>query len=443
MRGQRLYFADGVYARLSSDEEPSLVRSATGFGRASLGAEDRDLILGLLHGLPARAADEARVGRLLRHGLAALRSSADDPTLAAKLDQLSAGWSWQRPARGASSQRFARLYRLMLRAHARRKVFLDAFGQTPCLPETAVRRALLAGSEPRRVLCIGDDDLVSVALAALGHEVVVLDIDDTILIPFLTALAKEWQLPLRALRCDLNDPLPPRLRGRFDLLYTDPLSTRGCLELFLSRGMAGLSAGGRICCCVHPAALQLFSEVADELGLDLHAHHGDFNHYYDDAFQEDLYRSDLVELSMGKGARPRFSAAESARVDIFAGELYQRQHASGDVRSPDLRGAGLERIRAVLMALEQSPGLGLSAVRQVQSDGALCTLALLEGGGYLGITADPADGRLAVDVYPAAEERDEVILELLLEALPRNVCAVRQRVPRPLVDVLASETEDR
>jgi hypothetical protein len=77
-------------------------------------------------------------------------------------------------------------YERVLEAHSARKLLWPKVGQCPVLPETALRRALLVGDAAvvgkKRVLCLGDDDLVSVALATLGHEVVSVDMDDDLLV---------------------------------------------------------------------------------------------------------------------------------------------------------------------------------------------------------------------------------------------------------------------
>jgi predicted methyltransferase len=125
--------------------------------------------------------------------------------------------------------------------------------QAHCTPETAVRRALLLADEGAldggRVLLLGDDDLVSVAIMlvvqhlGLGGpaELVALDVDDD-LVAFLKATVGS-ALPFQARTHDLRDPLPPELRGHFDVVMTDPPYTAAGARLFGSRAADALVPG--------------------------------------------------------------------------------------------------------------------------------------------------------------------------------------------------------
>lgn len=110
---------------------------------------------------------------------------------------------------------------------------------------TVVRRALwldgtydLAGA---RVLCLGDHDLTSLALAALRPDVTVaaVDVDDATL-TFLDGWAAGRGLRLHCLFADLRVGLPPRVTAWADLVVTDPPYTPAGVRLFLGRGAAAL-----------------------------------------------------------------------------------------------------------------------------------------------------------------------------------------------------------
>lgn len=124
--------------------------------------------------------------------------------------------------------------------------------QTHCSVPTKIRRVLrmheagaLAG---RRILLLGDDDLVSVAIAAFAatlgigiERLTVVDTDPDVL---------EWAgkqvsgtgVAVELVEHDLRRPLPGPLTAAFDVACTDPPYTVAGAELFLSRAVAGLSA---------------------------------------------------------------------------------------------------------------------------------------------------------------------------------------------------------
>ncbi len=119
--------------------------------------------------------------------------------------------------------------------------------------ETAVRRALwldatydLAGAH---LLCVGDHDLTSLAVAMLRDDcrVSVVDVDDRLL-GYLDAAAAEHGLRIDCWYADLRFGLPPVLAGSADLIFTDPPYTPPGVQLFLARGLQALSdrSNGRL-----------------------------------------------------------------------------------------------------------------------------------------------------------------------------------------------------
>ncbi|MDR0948227.1 MAG: adenosylmethionine decarboxylase [Lachnospiraceae bacterium] len=120
--------------------------------------------------------------------------------------------------------------------------------------ETSLARAHLALEQGvllgKRILCVGDDDLVSVSIGFLlkylyadmqmvRTQVCVLEKDPRLL-AYLAQIADEYGLPITCIESDLRDPLPIDLIGSFDVVYTDPPYTLDGLTLFLSRGIGGL-----------------------------------------------------------------------------------------------------------------------------------------------------------------------------------------------------------
>ena len=126
--------------------------------------------------------------------------------------------------------------------------------QSKCTLDTAVKRAVLCLKSSsligKRILCIGDDDLVSIALGFLLKKlftdinysrtsILVLDIDKRIL-DYINKIANDQQLPVKSEYIDLRKPLPQKLRGKYDCFFTDPPYTLQGMNLFLSRGIKAL-----------------------------------------------------------------------------------------------------------------------------------------------------------------------------------------------------------
>ena len=127
--------------------------------------------------------------------------------------------------------------------------------QTHCTVDTKIRRVLRmheAGAlTGRRILVLGDDDLISVAIAAFAgtaglgagiERLTVIDSD-----PDVLAWAGEQisgtGVDAELVEHDLRRPLPGGLAGGFDVACTDPPYTVAGAELFLSRAVAALAPG--------------------------------------------------------------------------------------------------------------------------------------------------------------------------------------------------------
>lgn len=126
--------------------------------------------------------------------------------------------------------------------------------QSKCTPETSLRRALLCLRQQtlvgKQILCVGDDDLVSISISLLlqvlfpngGHSktiVQVIDMDERFL-QYIHDVAQLRQLPIQCIHHDLREPLPAHLHGKFDCFFTDPPYTLQGMSLFVSRGISAL-----------------------------------------------------------------------------------------------------------------------------------------------------------------------------------------------------------
>lgn len=126
--------------------------------------------------------------------------------------------------------------------------------QSKCTVDTAVKRAILAFINftliGKKILCLGDDDLISVATGFLLKKlfsdvkfskttVLVMDIDKRFL-NYINDTAKNEGLPIECQIADLRLPISNDFKESFDCCFTDPPYTLEGMNLFLSRGVEAL-----------------------------------------------------------------------------------------------------------------------------------------------------------------------------------------------------------
>ena len=124
--------------------------------------------------------------------------------------------------------------------------------QARATPECSIARAqymhATGAIEGRNILILGDDDLISLAIASYAavhnlnvSAITTLDIDERIL-ACIDSAAAELGVNIHTQLADLRNPLQADLNGRFDVVQTDPPYTLEGAELFLDRALAGLTA---------------------------------------------------------------------------------------------------------------------------------------------------------------------------------------------------------
>lgn len=151
--------------------------------------------------------------------------------------------------RGVALQELGNLLERFEEVAAQRPQPIREYDQGFVTPKTTVSRVALMASrgdlEGKKLLVLGDDDLVSLAagLSGMPLEVIVLEIDER-LIAFINEVARKEGLPVTAERYDFREKLPGKYVGYFDTFLTDPPETLEALELCLSRGLNGLKGEG-------------------------------------------------------------------------------------------------------------------------------------------------------------------------------------------------------
>jgi len=191
--------------------------------------------------------------------------------------------------------------------------------QTHCTVTSKLSRVLrlhearaLAG---QRILVLGDDDLISVAVAQFAawsgrpagiRRLAVVDTDQDIL-DWIGVQAAGTGVPVELVAHDLREPLPSSLRGGFDVVQTDPPYTVAGAELFLSRAVSALagepgrhlffSFGAR-----RPDETLAVQRAMAEMGLVVRSLTAGFNEYLGAGVLGGT--SNLYHLRTAAGARP-------------------------------------------------------------------------------------------------------------------------------------------
>ncbi len=204
--------------------------------------------------------------------------------------------------------------------------------QSKCTAETSMKRAILCLKQHaligKRILCVGDDDLVSVSIGLLlkrlfpagGHtktSVTVVDIDKRFL-DYIGGIAVQEQLSIECLQHDLRQPVPDQLCGQYDCFFTDPPYTLQGMSLFLSRGILALkrSKGQPVFLSfAHqpPESMLAMQREFIRMGLTVGANYPRFNTY--EGAEMIANHSQMFVLRTTDKTAPEY-------MDVFADALY-------------------------------------------------------------------------------------------------------------------------
>jgi len=210
--------------------------------------------------------------------------------------------------------------------------------QSKCTPETSLRRAVLCLKHHaligKKILCVGDDDLVSVSIGLLlqrlfptGEHTVtrvdVLDIDERFL-QYIETISRERGLPIQCRRLDLREPLPMRLHGQYDCFFTDPPYTLQGMSLFVSRGIQALKRDKGLPIFLSfahksPAFTLAMQRELVRMGLTVSANFPRFNEY--EAAEMIANRSQMFILRTTDQTKPEYP--EAFTDALYTGEVRQ------------------------------------------------------------------------------------------------------------------------
>jgi len=237
--------------------------------------------------------------------------------------------------------------------------------QCPCTPETAVLRALLmlerGALEGKRVLILGDDDSLSLAIGLVGNALRQRDLtrgvtvveSDRRRVDFLRAAAAGDGITIEAIEHDLRAPLPAALARAFDVVATDPPYTLAGAQLFLGRAAEALPGDGA---CFFsftqwpPGELADLQRIMLDLGFAIRAVHPGFNRYQGASVLGGI--SDLFELGQVRALdaglpawdRPLYTAQVNPRMRVYVCAACGTETTLGENGAPAtieaLKGAG-------------------------------------------------------------------------------------------------------
>jgi hypothetical protein len=395
---------DGVHAVVHAPPLGVTVASLVDARAVTLEDNQCDNVAALAHGLPDGAEHSPAFVRLARAGLAGVGLDPVDAVLLERLVKVGQGYQWQ----VAPGKRPKKLLELMRRANSQRKITSSQFGQTTCLPETAVARCLELTSRigPRaRILLVGDDDLLSVALASMGHKVSVLEIDPN-LCRMLRRLAADEGVQVDTVCQDVRAPLPPRLAGAFDGVITDPMTFEPCLIAFLSRAAAALRTGGTLLCALHPSGAGLFDSVVADLPLRPREVLAGFCSYHDEGVQESWYHSDLRVLQRTRGTL-RFGAADVIPFpELIVGAHGSRWHGRSWALASPWRRPAFEPLAQHLATWPAAAGLSVVDTHVHAGERWGHVLQVFPDGAHTVTAYDARRGGLCATHYPFVAERE-------------------------------------
>ena len=166
---------------------------------------------------------------------------------------------------------------------------LPELDQCHCTPKTKLRRVLAMHEADaiasRRILLLGDDDLISVTLLRFARtfsvqieELVVVDVDERLL-AFIRDQLEDAPFRFRCVRHDLRQPI----EGQFDTVVTDPPYTATGAKLFLTRARHVLASEGADIFFSfgsrRPGVQFAVQQTISQLGLEIRSMTRDFNDY--------------------------------------------------------------------------------------------------------------------------------------------------------------------
>lgn len=145
-----------------------------------------------------------------------------------------------------------------LQSTVKRPPIQDTLEQQVCSLETSWKRAkeiYQTFGQDCKILILGDDDLVSLALQQFPiKQIDVLELDSRL----VRMLKRQANEQVRVFRRDLSLGLPLEFQGEYDVVVSDPMYATAGMEMFLDCCVAGLKPSGssRLYLSTYPPLLE-------------------------------------------------------------------------------------------------------------------------------------------------------------------------------------------
>lgn len=201
-------------------------------------------------------------------------------------------------------------------AHSMRKHYRFDLYQTPILPETAVRRALLIKEKNRKIIMIGDDDLVCVPLALLGHNITVLDADEYLL-ELISKINEKMNLNIKTINMNLLGKIHMEDEEKFDALFSDPISTYEGFEIFIGKGLQMLKSNGIAYVAVVDRLESILMEFCNDYDINIVNHYKRFCNSYNHKFEiiDDVSNMFILESTIN--TKYKYLLEQECNTDFF------------------------------------------------------------------------------------------------------------------------------
>ncbi len=217
-------------------------------------------------------------------------------------------------------------------------------------PETTIARIALmrlrGDLDGKRVIVLGDDDLVGIAAALSGfpQHITVLEIDQD-LVAFIQEIQERFGLPRLDVRAhDLQDPLPHDLLRSYDTFASDPPESLDGFKLFVSRGLStlrGEGSAGYFGLSRHEASLAKWHQLQAWLlmqGAAITDVIDDFNTYLPWPYWEEMRARHWLQIQRPP-TRPWYRST-LYRVELILAKEYPNEPFQGTFEDPELATVG-------------------------------------------------------------------------------------------------------
>jgi S-adenosylmethionine decarboxylase proenzyme len=290
--------------------------------------------------------------------------------------------------------------------------------------------------EGRNIIFLGDDDGTSLGASMLGAGVTVLEIDPRIT-DYLVKTAELMDLEnFVVIEHDLTEPVPERVRQKFDVFFTDPPYTIPGLKLFVLRGKSCLKSligkRGYVCYGAKPPVTTWKAQlVLLNAGFSLRAVISGFNRYRGASIigqHSSMYylkQVNWTEISREKFTSPYYTAEvkESKFPSTISPESKKEQeskylgfHIIAEFYGvPTMREMKTEQLERLMITSCQKADLSIVEVNthHFYPHGVSVVIILEES--HANLHTWPENDYCSVDIFACSGEEKARYLEKLLE----------------------------